>query len=59
ASCMRGLLWGHLPPAGVLASRRTRVLVVLLAPVVVLLRLVRPKTRPVLEVVARRPDGPA
>jgi SAM-dependent methyltransferase len=57
ASCMRALRWRRLPPDGVLGWPVTRALALLSAPVVILLRLVRPSMRPAMEVAARRPQS--
>lgn len=59
ASCVRALLWKRPPPEGVLALRATRILALVSAPVVVLVRLVRAPMRPAMEVSARRPGRPA
>jgi SAM-dependent methyltransferase len=57
ASVVRSLRWRRLPPAGVLPARSTRAVVLLSAPLIVILRLLRPMLRPALEVSARRPGA--
>ena len=55
ASWARVVRWRHLPSAGVLSLAAVRLLVALTAPAVLLVRLVVPSARPVIEVSARRP----
>jgi 2-polyprenyl-3-methyl-5-hydroxy-6-metoxy-1,4-benzoquinol methylase len=59
ASCLRALRWRRLPRDGVLGWPATRALALLSAPVVILLRVVRPSLRPAMEVAARRPERSA
>jgi 2-polyprenyl-3-methyl-5-hydroxy-6-metoxy-1,4-benzoquinol methylase len=55
ASLVRLVRWRRLPDAGALSLRSTRVLVLVLAPLIVGVRVLLPAWRPVLQVSARRP----
>ena len=59
ATWARAVLWRRLPPDGVLSRAPVRLLVALTAPAVLVMRLVVPSTRPVIEVTARRPAAAA
>jgi SAM-dependent methyltransferase len=56
ASFARALLWRRLPPEGVLGRRATRILALMTAPVVILVRLARATMRPAMEVSSRCPQ---
>ena len=58
ASVVRRALSHRLPPDGVLPMWSTRLLVLVTLPVVLLVRLVRPRSRPALLATARRRDTP-